>query len=64
MKSIVLMLILVSAAPAAAEVVESTPNGFAVRNTAEIAAHPSRVYNAAVDLVSRWWNPAHTFSAA
>ncbi len=62
MKSIILALILATAAPAAAEVVDSTVNGFAVRNTAQIAAHPSRVYNAAVDLVSRWWNPAHTFS--
>jgi uncharacterized protein YndB with AHSA1/START domain len=63
MKFIILILILATAAPAAAEVVESTANGFAVRNAAEIAAHPSRVYNAAVDLVSRWWNPAHTFSS-
>lgn len=63
MKSIILMtLVLAAAAPAAAEVVESSANGFAVRNTAQIAAHPSRVYNAAVDLVGRWWNPAHTFS--
>jgi uncharacterized protein YndB with AHSA1/START domain len=50
------------AVPAAAEVIDSSVNGFAVRNTVQIAAHPSRVYNAAVDLVGRWWNPAHTFS--
>ena len=62
MKSLIVVLVLATAVPAAAEVVESTPNGFAVRNTAEIAAHPSRVYNAAVDLIGRWWNPAHTFS--
>ena len=37
MKSIILMLVLAFAVPAAAEVLESTPNGFAVRNTAEIA---------------------------
>ena len=57
-----MMFVLATAAPAAAEVIESTANGFAVRNTAQIAAHPSRVYNAAVGLVGRWWNPAHTFS--
>ena len=33
-----------------------------MRNVAQIAAQPSRVYNAAVDLVSRWWHPAHSFS--
>ena len=49
-------------APAAAEVIDSTVNGFAVRNVAQIAAHPSRVYNTAASLLSRWWNPAHTFS--
>ena len=56
------VLCLACAAPAAAEVVDSSENGFTVRNVAQIAAHPSRVYNAAVDLVSRWWNPAHSFS--
>ena len=50
------------AMPAAAEVVDSTVNGFAVRNVAQIAADRSRVYNAAVGLLGRWWNPAHTFS--
>jgi len=49
-------------APAAAEVIDSAVNGFAVRNVAQIAAHPSRVYNTAASLLSRWWNPAHTFS--
>jgi uncharacterized protein YndB with AHSA1/START domain len=49
-------------APAAAEVIDSTVNGFAVRNVAQISAHPSRVYNTAASLLSRWWNPAHTFS--
>jgi uncharacterized protein YndB with AHSA1/START domain len=53
---------LVCAGPAGAEVVDSSANGFAVRNVAPIAAHPSRVYNAAVDLISRWWSPAHSFS--
>lgn len=64
MKSLVLLVIvlLAAVAPADAEVVDSSANGFAVRNVARIAAHPSRVFNAAVDLVSRWWDPAHSFS--
>jgi hypothetical protein len=56
------LLFLIAAGPAAAEVVDSSANGFTVRNAAPIAAHPSRVYNVAIDLVGRWWNPAHTFS--
>ena len=63
MRSLLLLVaLLTTVAPAEAEVVDSAPHGFAVRNTAQIAAHPSRVYSAAVDLVGRWWNPAHTFS--
>lgn len=64
MRSLILALACLSAAaPAAGDVVDSTAHGFAVRNAAQISAHPSRVYNAAVDLVGRWWNPAHTYSA-
>lgn len=63
MRSLVLIVgVLTAAAPARAEVVNATVNGFAVRNVTQIAAHPSRVYNTAVSLVGRWWNPAHTFS--
>jgi uncharacterized protein YndB with AHSA1/START domain len=63
MKSLLLLVVCLSlAVPVAAEVVDSGPNGFTVRNVAPIAAHPSRVYNVAVDLVARWWSPAHTFS--
>ena len=56
------MLLGALAAPAGAEVVDSGPGGFTVRHVAHIAAHPSRVYNSAVDLVGRWWDPAHSFS--
>jgi uncharacterized protein YndB with AHSA1/START domain len=63
MRTLVLLVAGMSfAMPAAAEVVDSTVYGFAVRNVAQISAHPSRVYNTAASLVSRWWNPAHTFS--
>jgi Polyketide cyclase / dehydrase and lipid transport len=63
MKSCALALMcLFFAAPAAAEVVDSTPHGFAVRNVVVIAANPVRVYNTAVEMVGRWWNPAHSHS--
>jgi hypothetical protein len=50
------------ASVASAEVVASADNGFSVSNTARISAEPTRVYQVAVDLISRWWDPAHTFS--
>jgi hypothetical protein len=59
---ILLVAVVTTAALAEAEVIDSATNGFAVRNVAQIAAHPSRVYSAAVMLVGRWWDPAHTFS--
>ena len=63
MRSLILAVVCLAAAvPAAGEVVDSTANGFVVRNVAQIAAHPSRSYNTAVALIGRWWNPAHTFS--
>jgi uncharacterized protein YndB with AHSA1/START domain len=54
--------LLLSASAAAAEVVDSGEHGFTVRSAARISAHPSRVYNAAANLIGRWWDPAHTFS--
>ena len=63
MRSLILAVVCLAMwVPAAAEVVDSTANGFTVRNSAQIAADPSRVYNTAVALIGRWWNPAHTFS--
>jgi hypothetical protein len=59
---ILLVVVFSTSTPAEAEVVDSAAHGFAVRNIAQIAAHPSRVYNAAMSLVGRWWDPAHTFS--
>ena len=48
--------------PARAEVVESSPSGFAVRNDAGVSAAPAVVYAALTDAIGRWWDPAHTFS--
>lgn len=46
---------------AAAEVVASSPSGFAVRNSVVIKAVPERVYEALVKDVGSWWNSSHTF---
>ncbi len=56
-----LILVLVVAGPAAAEVKSVTPNGFEVTSTATIAAPADRVY-AALGEVGHWWSPSHTFS--
>jgi uncharacterized protein YndB with AHSA1/START domain len=47
---------------ARAEVVESSPSGFAVRNDAGVNAAPAVVYAALTEAIGRWWDPAHTFS--
>lgn len=44
-----------------AEVVDSAPNGFTVRETVHVAAGPDKVY-AALIAPQRWWSPHHTFS--
>lgn len=49
------------AAPAAAEVIAAQPSGFEVREHAQIAAPPDRVW-AALAKVGSWWSPTHTYS--
>ena len=49
------------AAPAAAEVVEQTDNGFATRDTATVDAAPYDVWQALI-APARWWNDGHTWS--
>jgi polyketide cyclase/dehydrase/lipid transport protein len=51
------------AAPAAAAVVDAQPNGFEVREEAQIAAPPAEVY-AAIGRIGRWWSSEHTYSGS
>jgi uncharacterized protein YndB with AHSA1/START domain len=48
---------------ASAEVVKVAGNGFTVRETAEIAAAPEKVYEALVK-PEAWWSSDHTFSGS
>ncbi len=48
-------------APVRAEVVDSQPFGFTVRDSVEVAASPERVWRALGD-IGHWWDPAHTYS--
>ncbi|HEX3810998.1 MAG TPA: SRPBCC domain-containing protein [Rhizomicrobium sp.] len=52
---------LIFASHANAAVVDSTPAGFSLQETAHIAATPDEVYDALVH-PAKWWNSQHTFS--
>lgn len=56
--SLALLCALITA-PAAAQ---DPASGFQVRHEAVIHAPPGVVYEALVDDIGQWWNPAHTFS--
>lgn len=53
--------LLLFAAPARAEIVESAPGSFVTRDTAVVSAEPQAVW---LQLISpgNWWNDAHTWS--
>jgi uncharacterized protein YndB with AHSA1/START domain len=50
-------------AAAQAAVVDSQPDGFAIEETAHIAAPPDRVY-AVLMQPAKWWNDQHTYSGS
>ena len=56
-----MMLLVVAAAPATAEVVKSSANGFEVRETVPLVIPPDAAFKAFGQL-SQWWDPEHTYS--
>ena len=56
-------LVLAQMFAARAAVVETGPNGFALRQTLHIAATPERVYTVLTQ-PAKWWNSEHTFSGS
>lgn len=48
--------------PARAEVVDSSPSGFTVKEAYSIQSTPQEVYRRLVHNVGDWWSPRHTFS--
>ena len=46
---------------AAAEVADSSPNGFTLKRTITVSVEPAKAYGSLVDVAS-WWDPAHTYS--
>ena len=47
---------------AAAEVVDSSANGFTVKVAVTIQAPPAEIYRRLIHNVGDWWSPTHTFS--
>jgi len=60
MKSIALALLALSA-PAAAEVVGASSNGFEIRQTIPLVVKPEAAFQAFANLPA-WWDPQHTYS--
>ena len=61
MRAFFLGLLVVFAAPAAAEVVSANPNGFHVRQSVQLVIPPDLAY-ATFGRVGSWWNKGHTYS--
>ncbi|HET7606682.1 MAG TPA: hypothetical protein VFK28_11510 [Sphingomicrobium sp.] len=61
MRSVLLGWLLVIAAPASADVVSASANGFEVRETVPLVVPPEAAFKAFADLPA-WWNPEHTYS--
>ena len=61
MRRLLLLLALISAAPAAAEVKGQNASGFTAAGSASIDAAPEKVWAALVQ-PSRWWNAEHSWS--
>lgn len=55
------LLLMMAALAAQAEVVDKSASGFLVRGTATVAAKPAAVY-AALTVPAKWWEAAHTWS--
>ena len=63
MRSSTIGLLALCSAPAAADVVSASPNGFEVRHTVNLVVKPEVAFQAFGN-VSAWWNPEHTYSGS
>ncbi len=52
-----------ASAPAGAEVVSASANGFEVRHTLNLVVKPDVAFRSFANLPA-WWNPAHTYSGS
>ena len=61
MRRVLAVAALIFAAPAHAEVVSSSPAGFALRESTEVTADPEAVWQQLLR-PAQWWSPTHTYS--
>ena len=61
MKLIIALGLVAASAPAAAEVVGASANGFEVRQVVPLVVKPEVAFQSFANLPS-WWNPEHTYS--
>ncbi|HEX6741514.1 MAG TPA: ATPase [Sphingomicrobium sp.] len=61
MKALYLVVLLAASAPAAAEVVGSSPNGFEIRQVVPLVVKPEVAFESFAKLPA-WWNPEHSYS--
>jgi hypothetical protein len=61
MRVVQLIVLSMLATPASAAVVSAGPNGFHVRQTAQMVVPPADAYSA-FGRVASWWNAEHTYS--
>lgn len=61
MKAVIALALVGASAPAAADVVGSSPNGFEVRQTIPLVVKPEAAFQAFTS-VPAWWDPQHTYS--
>ena len=61
MKVLVALALVSASAPAAADVVSASPNGFEIRETVPLVVKPEAAF-AAFARVGAWWNKDHTYS--
>lgn len=60
-RPILLAVTLAVASPASAGVLEATPQGFTIENTATVAAPPQAAWRAMVEDIDRWWPKDHSW---
>ena len=61
MKAVIALVLALLSAPAAADVVGSSPNGFEVKQTIPLVVKPEAAFEAFASLPA-WWDPQHTYS--
>jgi hypothetical protein len=61
MRITVALALLAASAPAAADVVTASPNGFEIRQTVPLVVKPEIAFTAFANL-PEWWDPQHSYS--